>query len=66
MRKEEFCMSIVSLVLNLEEVLKSEAVKDEVKRGLSEDFKRLIGKVGDAQRQIKKEGGSRNGLHAGA
>jgi len=45
MRNDEFCLSIVSLVLNINNIMKSEHLGAGRKKELSADLSRLIRKV---------------------
>jgi hypothetical protein len=47
---DEFCLSIVSLVLNVNDLLKSEFLPEKRKKHLTASFKRLIRDVDKAKK----------------
>ena len=62
MREQEFCLAIISLVLNVNDLMKSEHLPEEGKKELAGDFKRLIRKVDSAK---KAEARHKNGMEGG-
>ena len=54
MKRDEFCLSIISLVLNLDTILTSQHVPAEHKQALARDFRALIRRVDESRKAVDR------------
>jgi hypothetical protein len=54
MRRDEFCLSVISLVLNLDAILKSPHVPAEHKQTLAAEFRSLMRRVDESRKAVER------------